>query len=58
MVEHCLALIDATAHACVAVKLQLARFELLGARGWGAMTAVAARAREARAARDRRRQAR
>ncbi len=42
---HCRALIDATAEACVAVKLQLARFEALGAPGWGA----AARARRVRA---------
>jgi orotidine-5'-phosphate decarboxylase len=38
---HCRALIDATAHACVAVKLQLARFEVLGAAGAGALAAVA-----------------
>jgi orotidine-5'-phosphate decarboxylase len=38
--------IDATAPACVAVKLQLARFELLGAPGWEALQAVAAHARE------------
>jgi orotidine-5'-phosphate decarboxylase len=44
---HCCALIDATAHACVAVKLQLARFELLGEPGRGALGAVAAHAREA-----------
>lgn len=44
---HCCALIDATAHACVAVKLQLARFELLGEAGRGALGAVAAHAREA-----------
>jgi orotidine-5'-phosphate decarboxylase len=43
--QHCRALIDATAEACVAVKLQLARFELLGAPGWGALGAVAAHAR-------------
>jgi orotidine-5'-phosphate decarboxylase len=43
---HCLALIDATAPACVAVKLQLARFEVLGAHGWLVMAAVAAHARE------------
>jgi len=45
MLGHCCALIDATAHACVAVKLQLARFEVLGAVGWTVMTAVAAHAR-------------
>ena len=44
---HCCALIDATAHACVAVKLQLARFELLGQDGRAALGAVAAHAREA-----------
>jgi orotidine-5'-phosphate decarboxylase len=42
---HCLALIDATAPACVAVKLQLARFEVLGADGWLAMAELAAHAR-------------
>jgi orotidine-5'-phosphate decarboxylase len=44
--RHCTAVIDATAPACVAVKLQLARFELLGAPGWEALQAVAAHARE------------
>jgi orotidine-5'-phosphate decarboxylase len=43
--RHCRALIDATAEACVAVKLQLARFELLGAAGWTALGAVADHAR-------------
>jgi len=43
---HCHALIDATAEACVAVKLQLARFEALGALGWTLLGAVAAHARE------------
>ena len=43
--RHCLALIDATAEACVAVKLQLARFEVLGACGWSVLEAVAAHAR-------------
>ncbi len=42
---HCRALIDATAEACVAVKLQLARFEVLGASGWGVLSAVAEHAR-------------
>src|ERR1700686_1197000 len=42
---HCRALIDATAPACVAVKLQLACFERLGAPGWGTLQAVAAHAR-------------
>jgi orotidine-5'-phosphate decarboxylase len=44
--RHCTAVIDATAQACVAVKLQLARFELLGAPGSEALHAVAAHARE------------
>jgi orotidine-5'-phosphate decarboxylase len=42
---HCRALIDATAPAVVAVKLQLARFELLGAPGREALAAVAEHAR-------------
>ena len=42
---HCRALMDATAEACVAVKLQLARFEVLGAAGWTLLEAVAAHAR-------------
>jgi orotidine-5'-phosphate decarboxylase len=46
VLEHCRALIDATAEACVAVKLQLARFEALGSAGWSAMRTVAAHARE------------
>jgi orotidine-5'-phosphate decarboxylase len=45
VLEHCRALIDATAQACVGVKLQLARFEALGAAGWAALEAVAAHAR-------------
>ena len=45
VVHHCQALIDATAEACVAVKLQLARFEALAAGGWSALEAVAAHAR-------------
>ena len=44
---HCRALIDATAEACVAVKLQLARFEVLGAPGRSVLGAVAAHARAA-----------
>jgi orotidine-5'-phosphate decarboxylase len=44
---HCGALIDAAGGSCVAVKLQLACFERLGAPGWEAMATVAARAREA-----------
>ncbi|HEY4996404.1 MAG TPA: orotidine-5'-phosphate decarboxylase, partial [Solirubrobacteraceae bacterium] len=42
---HCRALIDATAEACVAVKLQLARFEVLGASGWAVLSEVAEHAR-------------
>lgn len=45
VLEHCRAVIDATAPAVVAVKLQLARFELLGAPGWAALAAVAEHAR-------------
>ena len=45
VVAHCRALIDATAQACVAVKLQLACFERLGAPGWTALEDVAAHAR-------------
>jgi orotidine-5'-phosphate decarboxylase len=45
VLAHCKALIDATAQACVAVKPQLARFEVLGAAGWAALEAVAAHAR-------------
>ncbi|HEX4837006.1 MAG TPA: orotidine-5'-phosphate decarboxylase [Solirubrobacteraceae bacterium] len=41
---HCRALIDAAGPACVAVKLQLARFEVLGALGWTALATVAAHA--------------
>jgi len=40
MLEHCRALMDAASPACVAVKPQLARFELLGAAGWAALEAV------------------
>jgi orotidine-5'-phosphate decarboxylase len=42
---HCRALIDATAPACVAAKLQLACFERLGAPGWSVLDAVAEHAR-------------
>jgi orotidine-5'-phosphate decarboxylase len=45
VLAHCRAVIDATAESCVAVKLQLARFELLGAAGWAALSAVAEHAR-------------
>jgi len=44
--EHCRALIEAAGPACVAVKPQLARFELMGAAGWEALEAVVAHARE------------
>ncbi len=44
---HCLALIDAVAPACLAIKLQLARFEVFGATGQTILSAVAAHAREA-----------
>ena len=42
MLEHCRALLEATAHACVAVKPQLARFELLGAAGWAVLETLVA----------------
>ncbi|HSZ03651.1 MAG TPA: orotidine-5'-phosphate decarboxylase [Solirubrobacteraceae bacterium] len=45
VLEHCRALIDATAEACVAVKPQLARFEALGSVGWAVLEAVVAHAR-------------
>ncbi len=44
---HCEALIDAAGPACVAVKPQLARFELLGASGREALGAVCEHARRA-----------
>jgi orotidine-5'-phosphate decarboxylase len=47
VLAHCRALIDAAGPACVAVKPQFARFEALGAPGWGALEAVIAYAREA-----------
>ena len=37
VVEHCRLLIEAAGPACVAVKLQLACFERLGAPGWAAV---------------------
>jgi orotidine-5'-phosphate decarboxylase len=46
VLQHCRTLIDATAEACVAVKLQLARFEVLGAVGWTVLGAVADHARQ------------
>ncbi|MCW3069009.1 MAG: pyrF [Solirubrobacterales bacterium] len=45
VLAHCRALIDATAEACVAVKLQLARFEVLGAAGWSVLADLAGHAR-------------
>jgi orotidine-5'-phosphate decarboxylase len=46
VLRHCHAVIDATAEACVAVKFQLARFEVLGAAGWAALAAAVEHARE------------
>jgi orotidine-5'-phosphate decarboxylase len=46
VLEHCREVIDATAAACVAVKFQLARFEVLGAAGWAALAAAVEHARE------------
>ncbi len=43
--EHCRLLIEAAGPACVAVKLQLACFERLGAPGWAALVEVVALAR-------------
>jgi orotidine-5'-phosphate decarboxylase len=45
ILAHCRALIEATAEACVAVKLQLARFEVLGDVGWSVLEQVAEHAR-------------
>jgi orotidine-5'-phosphate decarboxylase len=42
---HCALVIEAVAEHCVAVKLQLACFERLGAAGWTALVEVAAHAR-------------
>jgi len=47
VLAHCLALIDAVAPACVAVKPQLARFEALGEPGRAVLGAVAAHAHAA-----------
>ena len=58
VLAHCRALIDATAEACVAVKLQLARFEAAGHAGRAALGGGRRPRAERRAARDRRRQAR
>jgi orotidine-5'-phosphate decarboxylase len=43
---HCALVIDAVAEHCVAVKLQVACFERLGAPGWAALERTAAHARE------------
>jgi orotidine-5'-phosphate decarboxylase len=43
---HCILVLDAVASECVAVKLQVACFERLGAPGWSALQEVADRARE------------
>jgi orotidine-5'-phosphate decarboxylase len=45
VLDHCRALIDATANSCVAVKPQLARFEVLGAAGWAALETIVEYAR-------------
>jgi orotidine-5'-phosphate decarboxylase len=47
VVAHCRGLIDRAGPACVAVKLQLACFERLGAPGWAALAEVCAAARDA-----------
>jgi len=46
LVRHCRGAIEAAGPACVAVKLQLACFERLGAPGWAALADVRAAARE------------
>jgi len=46
VVRHCQSAIEAAGPACVAVKLQLACFEALGAPGWGALAQAASAARE------------
>jgi orotidine-5'-phosphate decarboxylase len=47
MLTHCRELIDAVGPACVAVKPQLARFEVLGAAGWTVLSAVVGHAQSA-----------
>jgi orotidine-5'-phosphate decarboxylase len=47
VLDHCRSLIDAAGPACVAVKPQLARFEVLGAAGWSALAATIGHARRA-----------
>ena len=44
---HCSLVLEAVAAQCVAVKLQVACFERLGAPGWAALAEVAGRARDA-----------
>jgi orotidine-5'-phosphate decarboxylase len=44
---HCALVIEAAGEWCVAVKLQVACFERLGAPGWAALSEVSTRAREA-----------
>jgi orotidine-5'-phosphate decarboxylase len=46
VIEHCRMALAATAEQCVAVKLQVACFERLGAPGWAALQAVGDAARE------------
>lgn len=46
LADHCLRLLDAAAPACVAVKPQLAFFEIFGSEGWEALAAVVERAHE------------
>ena len=46
VLAHCRSVIEAVAEQCVAVKLQVACFERLGAPGWSALGAVAQVARE------------
>jgi orotidine-5'-phosphate decarboxylase len=46
VVIHCALAIEAAAEHCVAVKLQVACFERLGAQGWAALSGVVERARE------------
>lgn len=43
---HCTLVLEAVADQCVAVKLQVACFERLGAPGWAALSEVVSRARE------------
>ena len=47
MLDGCRSLIESAGPACVAVKLQLACFERLGAPGWSALEQTAGAARDA-----------